>query len=79
MYRVVQIDVINEALHGHWYEETIGDPLFEDKVYNETHRLDPDAHLFINDYKGLRLGVYTSVCLHQWLCSNDPTSVNVHH
>ncbi|PVD19724.1 hypothetical protein C0Q70_20215 [Pomacea canaliculata] len=43
-------DVVNELLHGQWFEDRMGDPLYSEHLYREVHNLDPYPQLFLNDY-----------------------------
>lgn len=47
--RVKHWDVDNEVLHANYYESRLG-PYIQPWMYNETHFIDPDAKLFLNDY-----------------------------
>lgn len=50
MCRAEHWDVVNELLHGQWFEDRMGDPLYSEHLYREVHNLDPYPQLFLNDY-----------------------------
>ena len=41
---------MNELLHGQWFEEKTGDPLYSESLYEEVNRLDSKPKLLLNDY-----------------------------
>ncbi|XP_071097773.1 uncharacterized protein [Haliotis cracherodii] len=43
-------DVNNENLHGDFYEQKLKDPNITMWMFRETHKADPAAKLFLNDY-----------------------------
>ncbi|GER42872.1 Endo-1,4-beta-xylanase C [Striga asiatica] len=47
--RYSQLDVVNENIHGHFYEDKLGSSASV-IFYNMTSQIDPDATLFLNDY-----------------------------
>ena len=50
MGRLDHWDVMNELLHGQWFEHQTNDPEYTEMLFKEVHRLDPKAKLFLNDY-----------------------------
>ncbi|KAF5951838.1 hypothetical protein HYC85_009782 [Camellia sinensis] len=47
--KVIAWDVVNENLHFHFFESKLG-PNASAIFFNDVHRLDPGAMLFLNDY-----------------------------
>ncbi|KAK7104676.1 uncharacterized protein [Littorina saxatilis] len=43
-------DVVNENLHGTWYQDRLHDPDYSIEIYRIAHDTDPTVHLFLNDY-----------------------------
>ncbi|XP_050401021.2 uncharacterized protein LOC126817893 [Patella vulgata] len=60
-------DVNNELLHGQYFEETVGDPHYSQKMYKAVHKSDPYARLFLNDYDVLAMGSNTDSYIDQAL------------
>ncbi|MBN1695918.1 MAG: endo-1,4-beta-xylanase [Spirochaetales bacterium] len=48
-------DVNNEMLHGSFFRDKLGDSIVP-WMFEETHRLDPDCLLFVNDYNVVTYG-----------------------
>ena len=47
--RIVEYDVNNEMLHGHYYENRLGADI-RVQMFKWAHEADPQARLFVNDY-----------------------------
>ncbi len=47
--RILEYDVNNEMLHGHYYEHRLG-PGIRVQMFKWAHEADPQARLFVNDY-----------------------------
>ncbi|WAR31073.1 XYN1-like protein, partial [Mya arenaria] len=43
-------DVNNENIHGDYFEQMTGDPNITMTMFRDTHALDPDVKLFLNDF-----------------------------
>lgn len=65
-------DVINENLHGSWYEEATHNDQFLQSMFNQMHDLDPSLQLFMNDYDVMSLSLFTSVSP---LTSSSPLAI----
>ncbi|KAL4218791.1 hypothetical protein ACF0H5_021378 [Mactra antiquata] len=50
-------DVNNENLHGDWYEQHTGDPNITMKMFRDTHSVDHNVKLFLNDYGIMESGM----------------------
>ncbi|KAL4219384.1 hypothetical protein ACF0H5_021964 [Mactra antiquata] len=50
-------DVNNENLHGDWFEEKLHDPNITMKMFTDTHGVDPDVKLFLNDFGVMEHGM----------------------
>lgn len=48
--RFLHWDVVNEMLHGSYFEEATGDPNFAAKIYALVKEIDPKVLTFVNDY-----------------------------
>ncbi|CAL5377495.1 unnamed protein product [Camellia sinensis] len=53
--KVIAWDVVNENLHFHFFESKLG-PNASAIFFNDVHRLDPGAMLFLNDYNTIEQG-----------------------
>ncbi|XP_035826334.1 endo-1,4-beta-xylanase 3-like [Aplysia californica] len=60
-------DVNNELLHGYFYEEHSGNPLYTEHMFREIHRADPKPTLFLNEYNVVKSGEMTQSYLTQIL------------
>ena len=54
-------DVLNEDLHGKWFEEATGNDQITESLFQEVHSLDPKVKLFLNDYQIITTGTYCTV------------------
>ena len=53
--RILEYDVNNEMLHGDYYAARLGDDI-RVKMFKWVHQADPEARLFVNDYRILNGG-----------------------
>ncbi|XP_035826333.1 endo-1,4-beta-xylanase 3 [Aplysia californica] len=58
-------DVNNELLHGYFYEEHSGNPLYSEHMFREIHAADPNPTLFLNEYNVVKSGEMTQSYLSQ--------------
>ncbi|KAL8563090.1 hypothetical protein ACOMHN_066413 [Nucella lapillus] len=45
-----QWDIMNELLHGQWFEEKFQDPHYSQQLYKQVKQLSPNTTVFLNDY-----------------------------
>ncbi|KAK2141440.1 hypothetical protein LSH36_1097g00064 [Paralvinella palmiformis] len=62
----VQWDVCNEHLHNHFFEERTGKYDILQRICKLAHQIDPECHLYLNDYQLVRTGDLTSVLSHKY-------------
>ncbi|XP_076443326.1 uncharacterized protein LOC143281915 [Babylonia areolata] len=58
-------DVMNELLHGQWFEETFKDPLFTQRLFRQLKGLDPRPTLMLNDFRAVCMPDITDAYLQQ--------------
>ncbi|XP_076470537.1 anti-sigma-I factor RsgI6-like [Babylonia areolata] len=58
--KVEQVDVQNEYIHGHFYENKLQNPNFTMEVFKHVRTLmDPEVKLYLNDFMGVTTGAQT--------------------
>ena len=63
-------DVMNELVHGQWFEEQFHDPSYSEKLFTQVHQLDPDPVLMLNDFGVIARPEITDVSACIVFCSN---------
>ena len=63
-------DVMNELVHGQWFEEQFDDPSYSEKLFTQVHQLDPDPVLMLNDFRVIARSQITDVSVWQWSSPN---------
>ena len=73
----------NELVHGRFFEQKTGDPLYTQHMFKAIHQADPKPTLFLNDYAVVSLGQVTQVTylfhqlsISQYICLH-PMILNV--
>ena len=64
--RLIHWDVMNELVHGQWFEEKFNDPQFTQRMFDQVKALDPHPTLMLNDFHVVAESDCTDVS--EWWC-----------